>query len=1049
MRSSGLTTLALLPSLAFAGEPQNRASIPSVVTVEETEANVPANPPRPDMKLNLPNYNLSSWQFTFPSGLRVLFQPDATEPVVAVTSYIDRGSTSDPIGKEGIAHFVEHLWFRSEHEELRAKGSDKSPKVWDILAELGAGDSLNASTADDWTNYMTVAPASAISTLMKLESLRLTEAVEGVKEGVVQIEREVIRNELRMRYENTFLSAFPYMMDRLYPVGHPYQRLGIGTHGSLNNITLADIQQFVKDNYKPENTTLVVVGDIPNPDVNPRAQEEFLDLLFENMAPHLIDPKLSEKNRKVFRAPNLPADVKFDPENPAHTITRFVLNPDEKDPNKYQFWQWDNNAKIPTRVPQDKPAPEPPVPPNQKYETFKANVEEPTVIVAWNLPGGYRGNDRTLDVLMGVAGNVLRGHFWDRKDVKSADCGAWASKESTKGFCLVEIDKASEGERVAEEVIDQMNVLWDPEVMQALESSLVRARMDILTDLLLSVDVVSDIGSGRATTIAQHWHYTGSPKAHTDQMNAVFNTSGEKVRELADKYLRRDKAIRILIEPLAEEEMVLDSSDAAYHGATKDDGVVSPLTPVSAITSEFVATQTAAPDFTTTRETTLRNGLRVVVMPHGQAPVVQAGLVFSAADTDGKLILAQQLADSTWDDAPGNPSDPLAIAGRWVGNSGDTTDWEAIVASSGNLDGALFLLREAEDKRKLELGEKAGWVKRQRDSIKSSWKDREWWSRQARYGIVNPGHTHWASISWEQLDALEDASGSDLTAFAQSVYRPDNATLVIVGNVDPDKALSQARTYFAGWKNPAVEATKDTTLPPPNTPLQGKVIVLDDSKSTQTNISAICALRPHSPETRAHYELVGDVLDKRAWTALRETSGATYGAGGRTVLIDGGSAYLFLSSLVQNDATDLAVSTFQRLAKDAESGRFDETAFAVHKLQLARKYGIYQQSTDQMFDRLVRNLGEPWENLLGYGSQLAGTRMSDMQAAMGTCSSNMVVTVEGPKQVVTAELDEAGIPYEVFDWKTKGDEMLLKYDPKAYKALMKERAKEEAKKAKK
>jgi predicted Zn-dependent peptidase len=304
-------------------------------------------------------------------------------------------------------------------------------------------------------------------------------------------------------------------------------------------------------------------------------------------------------------------------------------------------------------------------------------------------------------------------------------------------------------------------------------------------------------------------------------------------------------------------------------------------------------------------------------------------------------------------------------------------------------------------------------------------------------------------MSWEQIEALGEMSSTDVTNYSQSVFRPDNATLVIVGNVDASKAISAARTYFAGWKNPAVPATKDTTLPPPNAPLAGKVIVLDDSKSTQTNISATCALRPHSPETRAHYELVGDVLDKRAWTALRETSGATYGAGGRTVLYDGGSAYLRLNSLVQNDATALAVGTFQRLAKDAEAGRFDATAFAVHKLQLARKYGIYQQSTDQMFARLTDNLNEPWQNLLDYGAQLAGTQLGDMQAAMGSCSANMVVTVEGPKQVVTAKLDEAGIAYEVFDWKTRGDEMLLKYDPAGYKKLMKDRAKEEAKKMKK
>ena len=207
--------------------------------------------PRPNMNLELDDYQIDLRDFNFPSGLRILFQEDHTQPIISITAVIDRGSADDPEGREGIAHLVEHLWFRSLHGDL--------PKVWNVLHELGAN--LNASTASDWTNYMTVAPKDALVPLLRLEALRIAEPVLGVTAENVATEREIVRNELRMRYENTDGSALWYLRPKLYPEGHPYHNLGIGTHDSLNNITLEDVQEFCVENYTPENTTIVVVGD--------------------------------------------------------------------------------------------------------------------------------------------------------------------------------------------------------------------------------------------------------------------------------------------------------------------------------------------------------------------------------------------------------------------------------------------------------------------------------------------------------------------------------------------------------------------------------------------------------------------------------------------------------------------------------------------------------------------------------------------------------------------------------------------------------------------
>jgi predicted Zn-dependent peptidase len=126
------------------------------------------------------------------------------------------------------------------------------------------GANLNAFTADDETVYMTVAPAKHLATLMKLERLRMVAAIEGVKADVLAVEKDVVRNELRMRYENSSGAAFGYLMVRLFPKSHQYGRAayaGIGNHESLNAIRLEDVASFVKENYGPDKTTIFVTGD--------------------------------------------------------------------------------------------------------------------------------------------------------------------------------------------------------------------------------------------------------------------------------------------------------------------------------------------------------------------------------------------------------------------------------------------------------------------------------------------------------------------------------------------------------------------------------------------------------------------------------------------------------------------------------------------------------------------------------------------------------------------------------------------------------------------
>ncbi|MFY2560607.1 M16 family metallopeptidase [Corallococcus terminator] len=192
--------------------------------------------------------------FRMPSGLRVVVEQDTRAPVVAVVALVGTGGSSDPVGKEGLAHVVEHLAFRSRHAG--------SPSVWTRLEDAGAGR-FNALTGQDHTLYQTLAPKESLATLLKLEGQRLSSPLAGVTPEVFAVEREVVRNELRQRNETGYVGqVFSWVHAATYPPEHPYSRPLLGTHESLTALALTDAQRFARNHYRPDNITLVIAGDV-------------------------------------------------------------------------------------------------------------------------------------------------------------------------------------------------------------------------------------------------------------------------------------------------------------------------------------------------------------------------------------------------------------------------------------------------------------------------------------------------------------------------------------------------------------------------------------------------------------------------------------------------------------------------------------------------------------------------------------------------------------------------------------------------------------------
>jgi len=195
-------------------------------------------------------------QLDLPSGLRVGFEAAHTRGMVGVVLTVGEGSTSDPPGKEGLAHLVEHLVFHARFD---------GRQVSETLARIGA--TYNADTGLDRTLYYMFAPAAALPTLLRLVEQRLWRPLEGVDRAAFAVERDIVENELRQRNETAVYGQVgAWLQAALFPRDHPYARSVGGSVETLRRLTLEDARAFVRQGgYAPPNASLLIVGDFdPN-----------------------------------------------------------------------------------------------------------------------------------------------------------------------------------------------------------------------------------------------------------------------------------------------------------------------------------------------------------------------------------------------------------------------------------------------------------------------------------------------------------------------------------------------------------------------------------------------------------------------------------------------------------------------------------------------------------------------------------------------------------------------------------------------------------------
>jgi len=207
-----------------------------------------AEGPPPNQAISVPPLNFK--HMTLSNGLQVYTVEDHKSPTVAVQVWYHVGSKDDPNGRSGFAHLFEHMMFKG-NEHLTADAFD------DLTENIGGEN--NAFTRDDVTVYHEVVPSNYLEPILWAEAERMSALALNDKNFTS--ERDVVKEEYRQRILANPYGEFFLDIDRKSFAVHPYKRPGIGNIAELDASKLSEVRAFHATFYRPDNATLIVVGD--------------------------------------------------------------------------------------------------------------------------------------------------------------------------------------------------------------------------------------------------------------------------------------------------------------------------------------------------------------------------------------------------------------------------------------------------------------------------------------------------------------------------------------------------------------------------------------------------------------------------------------------------------------------------------------------------------------------------------------------------------------------------------------------------------------------
>jgi zinc protease len=223
------------------------------------------------------------------NGITTIVKETPDTKVVTVQLWVKAGSIFEEPNEGGITHVIEHMIFKG----TPTRGPGEMAGAIESI-----GGQLNAYTSFEYTVYHATLSSRHWEEAMEV----LTDAVLNATFDPEELEREkkVVLEEISMRNDRPEILLFQAMMDHVYST-HPYRLPVIGSVASVSAITREDILAYRLKHYRPENFTMVVVGDVQAEGVIAKVRDLMADLPREEYAQPALPTEPAQEELRFFR----------------------------------------------------------------------------------------------------------------------------------------------------------------------------------------------------------------------------------------------------------------------------------------------------------------------------------------------------------------------------------------------------------------------------------------------------------------------------------------------------------------------------------------------------------------------------------------------------------------------------------------------------------------------------------------------------------------------------------------------------------------------------
>ena len=197
------------------------------------------------------------------NGQTVVIQEVHNNPIVIIDTWIKTGSVDENDSNNGVAHFLEHLFFKGT--------KNHAPGEFDRILET-KGAITNAATSKDFTHYYITIPSKDFDLALELHADMLSNPMIPRKE--MEKERKVVLEEINKDLKSPTRILQENLNSLMYTT-HPYKRKVIGKSEIIEKITREGVLDFYNQHYSPSNMVTIVIGDVDTNYALERIKEVF------------------------------------------------------------------------------------------------------------------------------------------------------------------------------------------------------------------------------------------------------------------------------------------------------------------------------------------------------------------------------------------------------------------------------------------------------------------------------------------------------------------------------------------------------------------------------------------------------------------------------------------------------------------------------------------------------------------------------------------------------------------------------------------------------